>query len=77
VQIGSSGPNPKQGRGVQRDAGVIGQAPQHTWRYDLPHRRPGAFGRRRRRSPLEVSGTTARLAPVRRAKIAAVKSVNI
>jgi hypothetical protein len=40
------------------------------------HRRPGAFGRRLRRSPLEVSGTTAQLAPIRRAKIAAVKSVN-
>jgi hypothetical protein len=39
--------------------------------------RPGAFGRRQRRSPLEVSGTTARLAPIRQTKIAAVKSVNI
>jgi hypothetical protein len=37
---------------------------------------PGAFGRRRRRSPLEVSGTAARFAPIRRTKIAAVKSVN-
>jgi hypothetical protein len=39
--------------------------------------RPGAFGRRRRRSSLEVSGTKARLAPSRRAKIATVKSINI
>jgi hypothetical protein len=35
------------------------------------------FGRRRRRSSLEVDGTTARLAPSRRGKIASVKWVNI
>jgi hypothetical protein len=38
---------------------------------------PGAFDLWRRRSSLEVSGTTGRLAPTRRTKIAAVKSVNI
>ncbi|MEE8226431.1 MAG: hypothetical protein V3R30_06400, partial [Kiloniellales bacterium] len=44
--------------------------PPHPWGRAL-------FGRRRRRSPLEVDGTTAQLAPVRRAKIAAVKWANI
>jgi hypothetical protein len=39
--------------------------------------RLGAFDRRWRRSPLEVDGTTARLAPIRRAKITSVKSVEI
>jgi hypothetical protein len=39
--------------------------------------RPGAFGRRQRCSPLEVSGPTAWRAPIRRAEIASVKSVNI
>jgi hypothetical protein len=42
----------------------------------FPPMGPGAFGRLRR-SPLEVSGTTAQLAAIRHAKIAAVKSVNI
>jgi hypothetical protein len=64
-------------RGVEHDAGVIGRAVQRNRRADLPHRRPGAFNRRRRRSSLEVFGTTARLAPSRRAEIASVKSVNI
>ncbi len=42
-----------------------------------PPVRPGAFGRRRRRSSLEVAGTAAPLAPIRQTKIAAVKSVDI
>jgi len=62
---------------VKRDAGIIGQAAEHTRRADLPHQRPGAFGRRWRRSLLEVFGTTARLAPIRRTKIASVKSADI
>jgi hypothetical protein len=47
--------------------------PLDTWRADLPHRRPGAFGRRLRRSPLEVDGITALLAPIRHAKFASVE----
>ncbi len=72
VQIGSSGQARREAR-----CGGIGQAVQRTRRADLPHRRPGAFGHRRCGSSREVSGTTARLAPIRQTEIAAVKSVNI
>ena len=68
-------------RGAKRDAGTSGKRRPDSTGHPVgrfaPPVRPGAIGRRRRRSPLEVSGTTARLAPIPRAKIAAVKWVNI
>ncbi len=60
-------------RAVTRDAGTSGERRNAPGGPICPTLRPAAFGRRRRRSSLEVSGTTARLAPSRRAKIAAVK----
>jgi len=65
-------------RGVKRDAGPSGERcnANPVGRF-AHHRRPGAFGRQRRRSSLEVDGTMARLAPSRCAKIASVKWVNI
>jgi hypothetical protein len=70
-------PNPKQGRGVTRDAGTSGKRRNAPGGPICPTMRPGDFGCRRRRSPLEVSGTAAPLASVRRTNIASVKSVNI
>jgi hypothetical protein len=64
-------------RGVTRDAGTSGERRNAPAGPICSTMRPGAFGHRRRRSSLEVDGTTAQLAPIRRAKIAAVKSVNI
>ena len=62
---------------MTRDAGPSGERCNEPGGAICPTERPGAFGRRRRRSSLEVSGTTTQLAPNRRTKIAAVKSVDI
>ncbi len=60
-------------RAVMRDAGPSSVCRNTPGGPICTTLRPGAFGRRRRRSSLEVSGTTARLALSRRAKISAVK----